>query len=221
VGTATRSFATVGGKGLAPSRMIVKGVRTLQGADSELLPDALELASKLKGSDVGSPIVDDDGHVLGIIANACVPVADQPCRAAPYGVPVSAIKAFLRTAPRDAVAPAPWLGIQGVADESGPARGVRVLGVHPRSPAAAAGLRGGRHASSADTVVAIDGAPVTSPEALSKAIGGKAVGDAVRVLVFGDGKYREVSLQLRAQPTERDAGRRVRPARRARPDPGY
>ena len=120
----------------------------------------------------------------------------------PYGVPVSAIKAFLRTVPTNAVPPAPWLGIQGASDDAGPVRGVRVLGVHPSSPAAAAGLHGGADKSTSDTVVAIDGAPVLTPEALAGSINTRAVGDTVRVLLYGGGKYREVSLVLKSAPED-------------------
>ena len=120
----------------------------------------------------------------------------------PYGVPVSAIKAFLKTAPANAVPPAPWLGIQGVADDSGAAKGVRVQSVHPRSAAAAAGLKGSNDRAKADTVVAVDGAPVTSPEALAETINQRAVGDSVQLLILGAGKYRQVTLTLRPAPAD-------------------
>ena len=106
---------------LAPSRTIIKGKKTLLGGDNELLPDALEMASRFKSTDIGSPIVDEKGDVVGMIAKACAPIPNQPCSRVPFGVPVSAIKAFLRTVPANAVPPAPWLGIQGVADDVGPA----------------------------------------------------------------------------------------------------
>jgi serine protease Do len=159
VGTQLRTFSTVGAKEVAPARTIVKGRTTLVGGDSELLQDALELASRFKPTDVGSPIIDDNGDVA-----------------------------------------APWLGIQGVADDVGPVRGVRLIGVHPKSPAAAAGLRGGADKAAADVVFAVDGSPVTTPEALAEAINQHAVGDSVQLLLFGGGKFRQVSLALRAAP---------------------
>jgi serine protease Do len=199
-GSQLRTFSMIGAKEVAPARTIVKGKTTLIGGDSELLQDALDLSSRFKQSDIGSPIVDDNGDVIGMIARACAPVPNQPCSQVPYGVPVGAIKAFLRTVPANAVPPAPWLGIQGVADEVGPVRGVRVISVHPKSPAAAAGLKGGSDKSAADTVVAVDGAPVTTPEALAETINQRAVGDGVQLLLFGGGKFRQVSLSLRSAP---------------------
>jgi serine protease Do len=231
VGTQLRTFSTVGAKEVAPARTIIKGRTTLVGGDSELLQDALELASRFKSTDVGSPIIDDNGDVVGMVARACAPVPNQPCTQVPYGVPVSAVKAFLRTVPAHAVPPAPWLGIQGVADDVGPVRGVRLIGVHPKSPAAAAGLRGGADKAAADVVFAVDGTPVTTPEALSEAINQHAVGDSVQLLLFGGGKFRQVSLALRAAPDNARAkvkavapkpqpARPPAPARKPVPSPG-
>jgi serine protease Do len=222
VGTQLRTFSTVGAKEVAPARTIVKGRTTLVGGDSELLQDALELASRFKSTDVGSPIIDDNGDVVGMVARACAPVPNQPCAQVPYGVPVSAVKAFLRTVPTNAVPPAPWLGIQGVADDVGPVRGVRLIGVHPKSPAAAAGLRGGADKAAADVVFAVDGTPVTTPEALAEAINQHAVGDSVQLLLFGGGKFRQVSLALRAAPDAARAKAKAvapKPAAPAAPPP--
>lgn len=200
-GASLRTFTPVAKGELAPSRLIVRGLRTMQGADSELLRDAIELGSRLKATDVGSPIIDDGGRVVGMVARACAPVPGQDCQTVPFGVPVTAVKAFLRTVPRSAVPPAPWLGLQGVAADAGPVRGVRVLKLHPRSAAAAAGLRAGSGELS-DVIVAVDGSPVMTPEALASAVNERAVGDSVELLLFGGGKFRQVSLALTAAPPE-------------------
>jgi serine protease Do len=89
-------------------------------------------------------------------------------------------------------------------------RGVRVRSVHPSSPAAAGGLRGGADQAKADLVVAVDGTPVTTPEELGAAINRHAVGDTVQMLLFGDGKYRLVTLALRESPAA--AGQAAKPA---------
>lgn len=201
-GLGLQTFSQIGKKNLALSRTIVKGTDTLLGGDSLLLRDAVELASQFKDSEIGTPILDAKGDVVAVVAKACAPNGADGCRPVAYGVPVTAIKAFLRTVPAGAVPPAPWLGIQGTAEDAGPARGVRVLSVHPSSPAAAAGLRGGNDKSTSDTVIAIDGVPVLTPEALAESINSRSVGDSVRVLLFGGGKYREVSLILKSAPDD-------------------
>lgn len=204
-GSDLRAFSLMGGNSLALSRTIVKGETTLLGGDSELLRDALEFASRFKDTDVGSPVIDSKGDVVALIASACAPVKDGPCLKVPYGVPVAAIKAFLRTVPAAAVPPAPWLGIQGVGEDTGVVRGVRVLEVHEASPAGAAGLSGGSDKATSDIIVAVEGSPTSTPEQLAQAINSRAVGDSVRLLVFGGGKFRELSLTLRSSPNSGSA----------------
>jgi serine protease Do len=211
-GSRVRAVVNVGDKSVAPSRVIVRGLRTLLGGDSELLRDGVDLGTRFTDKDRGSPIIDDQGRVVGLVAEACSPEGEgnQDCKRVPYGVPVSAIRAFLRTVPRDAVPPAPWLGIQGAAVDAGPVKGVRVLDVHPASPAGAAGLRGGK-GGDADVVVAVDGHPVEDPKALAEAIQRHAVGESVQLLVFGDGRFRSATLTLRAAP---EAGASEAPRRK-------
>ncbi|HVJ18416.1 MAG TPA: PDZ domain-containing protein, partial [Polyangiaceae bacterium] len=209
-GSAVRAFSLVSDKSLALARTIVKGQSTLLGGDSELLRDALELGSRFKTTEFGSPVLDDKGEVVAVVARACAPGAGQVCTQVPYGVPVSAVRAFLRNAPAGAVPPAPWLGIQGATAENGPARGVRVIGVHPQSPAAAAGLKSGS-ATDADLLVAVDGVPVPTPEALAEAVSKRAVGDNVDLLVFGQGRFRHLTLVLRAAPDSNDRPKKSPP----------
>jgi serine protease Do len=204
-GSSLHAFNVVGNKQLMLSRTLVKGTRTLVGGDAELLRDAVELTTQVKPGDVGSPILDATGDVMAIVARACAPLKEGSCTQVPFGVPVTAVKAFLQNVPANAVPPAPWLGIQGAAEDTGVVRGVRVLGVHPKSPAAAAGLKGGSDKSGADLVVAVNHVPVTTPEQLATQIGGHSVGDTVELLLFGGGKYRQVSVALRPSPNEKTA----------------
>lgn len=193
-----RSFAP--GKGKAqPAALVLKGRRSFLGGDDHLLRDVFEVGTRLSAKELGSPIVDDDGEVLGVIARACAPVEKGPCAPTPIGVPTDALKSFLRTVPATAVQPAPWLGIQGASDRVAGIPGVRVVSVSTEGPADEAGLKGGPDKSKSDLVVAVDDAPVTSPEALSRAVAAKGVGDRVRLLVF-NGKFREVTAVLRPAP---------------------
>jgi len=100
--------------------------------------------------------------------------------------------------PSNAVQPAPWLGLGGVPSESGNVKGVRVMGVAPGSPAEKAGLK--PSGDSPDTIVAVEGAPVETPEQLAAAIAKRSIGQTVKLLVFAQGKFREVVVTLRAAP---------------------
>lgn len=200
---AIRSYSAARGK-LAPGQMVIRGRRTLLGADDVSLPNAFELGSRVSPIDLGSPIIDEDGRVVSLLVRGCSPNEGRPCTPVAFGVPINAIRTFLKTVPATAVAPSAWLGIQGIADVGTVVKGVRVQSIFPDSPASEAKLLAG-DASVSDMIVAVDGAPVTTPEALSEAIRSQAVGAKVPLLLFGQGKYRQVTVVLRQAPDPRTA----------------
>jgi hypothetical protein len=138
----------------------------------------LLLGSNVGEDELGSPICDEGGDVIALVGQACDPAARQDCRLVPYGIPVSAIKRFLKGAPSREPLPAAWVGLRGVAGHSGSVGGVRVIAVEPGSPAEQAGLRAraesarGAPAEDAggDLIVAVADTPVTTPEELRDAI---------------------------------------------------
>jgi serine protease Do len=197
-----RSFSQGRGK-VGAVAMVLRSRKTLIGGDDKALDNAIELGSRVSPADLGAPIVDEEGRVVGIVGRACAPnEGGKPCTPVAFGAPTSAIRTFLRSVPPTAVAPAAWLGIQGAAETGAVAKGVRVLMVHPESPADEARLLGGDKSIS-DMILAVDGVPVTSPEMLADAIRGHAVGQKVPLMVFGQGKYRQVTVLLRAAPDPR------------------
>ncbi len=200
-----RGFA-MGGKGKpAVSQMVIRGRRNLLGADDATLANALELGSRISPLDLGAPIVDEEGRVVALLGRGCSPnEAGRPCTPVAFGIPINAIRSFLRTVPPSAVPPAAWIGIQGASEVGMFAKGVRVQSIHPDSPAAEAKLKAG-DASVSDMILAVDGVPVTTPEALAEVIRTHAVGEKVPLTVFGQGKYRQVTVVLRQAPDPRAA----------------
>ena len=198
--SAIKSFSFGKGNKLTSGPMVLKSLRSLLGADDKQIDNVIELGSRAVPTDLGSPILDEDGKVLGMLGRGCSPSAekDKPCTPVAFGVPLTAIKSFLKNVPATAVMPAPWLGIQGITDTSAIAKGVRVLTVHPDSPAEGAKLKGDK--SAGDVILAVAGTPVTSPDALAEAIKEYAIGDKVPLLVFSGGKYKTVNITLKAPP---------------------
>jgi serine protease Do len=200
-----KSFsAATKGKAASPAPMTLRGYRTLIGGDDKQLDQAIELGSRVMPNDLGSPIIDEEGRVIAVLGRGCAPNEGRPCTPVAFGIPISAIKGFLRSVPPTAVPPAAWLGIQGIAEAGGVAKGVRVMVVHPESPADEAQLKGGERGMG-DMILAVDGVPVTSPEALADAIRTHAVGEKVPLTIFSQGKYKQVTVNLRAAPGPRSA----------------
>jgi serine protease Do len=218
VGTPVRSILPGHGPRLAPTEVGVKGRVDAHARDGTPVDRLLDV--DVKGPVVaGAPLLDAAGSVVGVLVRECkgpaaaatspaLPwaawaasqdaadkAATAPCIAVVVGAPVAAIRSFLAKTPATAVAPTPWLGIRGERSDSGAVHGVRVMAVAPSSPAQKAGLR-----PDADVIVAADGRPIDTPETLGNAIGKHAPGDTVKLLVYGDDKFREVPVALRAAP---------------------
>lgn len=202
-----RSFSGAKGKPAAtPVELRTK--RSLIGGDDRVLEQALELGSRITAKDLGSPLIDERGRVVGVLGRACLPIEGKPCSPVAYGIPVSAIKGFLKTVPPDAVPPAAWLGIQGAPESSPVVKGVRVLSVAKGSPASEAKLKGGEKGAG-DMIVGVGGKPVTTTEELASAIKEHAIGEKVPLTVFSKGMYRTVDVVLKAPP---DTGAKAAPA---------
>jgi serine protease Do len=171
-----------------------KGRTDALSREGEALLNALDVELHNTLPIAGAPIVDGAGTVVGVIVRACrVAMLDASKASSPQiacaptliGAPVSALRSFLIHTPTNATAPAPWLGIVGQPDASGSVHGVRVMAVAPQSPAAKGGLKSNADRERSDLIIAVDGAPVDSPEKLADAIAKHAIGDTVKLLVFG------------------------------------
>jgi S1-C subfamily serine protease len=184
------------------------------------LPGILTLSEPAR-TPAGTALIDESGAVAALTVRICgqapAPATAFPAPSAPPSTPsgwgpvtcdipavapVSVLRGFLGRTPVDAVAPPPWLGIVGQpAQAAGDAvRGVRVVAVAAKSPAAVAGLRGNGDPAKSDVIIAVDGQPVASPEELGEKIATHAVGDKVKLQVLSGKTIRDLVVQLRAVP---------------------
>jgi len=210
-----KAFLPKAGK-LAASGINLKGRTDARSKEGDALPNVLDLDLKGIPGIPGAPLLDPNGKVVGVLVRACKDdgapkdgaaadksktdgkAAAPPCSPITIGAPVKALRGFLMATPATAVQPAPWLGLGGAPTESGNVKGVRVMGVAPGSPAEKAGLKA--TGDSPDTIVAVDGQPVETPEQLADVIAKRAIGQTVKLLVFSQGKFREAAVTLRAAP---------------------
>jgi len=172
----------------------VKGRVEARGKDGTALPSVLDMELS-PGAIPGAPILDGGGAVTAVVIRACTSLDAGPCTPRAVGAPVAMLRSFLVKTPAGAVQPAPWLGINGVSEANGPAKGVRVVAVAPQSPAEKGGLKAG-----ADLIAAVDGQPVDSPERMAELIGKHAPNDTVKLLVLSSEKFREVVIALKPAP---------------------
>jgi serine protease Do len=220
-GVELKAFLPKAGK-LAGVGIGLKGRTDARGKEGDPLRSVLDFDLKGIPGIPGAPILDPNGKVVGMLVRACKESAAQapdktdknpdkggqgqpsssdkptPCSPITIGAPVPALRGFLMKTPSNAVQPAAWLGLGGAPTESGNVKGVRVVGVTPGSPAEKAGLKVA--GDNPDTIVAVDGQPVETPEQLAELIARRAIGQTVKLLVFSQGKFREAPVTLRAAP---------------------
>ncbi|HEY0467898.1 MAG TPA: PDZ domain-containing protein, partial [Polyangiaceae bacterium] len=189
-GAKLHALSYVKDKQLGMADVTIKAKGAMRGGDSAELPDAYELASAPKATDLGAPLVNDQGEVVAILARACSLKDPVGCTLAPYAAPVSAVRDFLRAAPPRRHS---WLGLEVVTFDAGFARGVRVATLAADGPAANSGLRAGPPGVG-DVVLAVDGKPVATPEAFVDAVDNREPGGPARLTVLTEGRYREVLL---------------------------
>ena len=218
VGAVLHAMLPARGARLVPADAGVKGRVEARARDGEPMASMLDV--DLKGPAVaGAPLLDATGSVVAVLVRACKGAAPAspaaamgwaawaanqdpaakasavPCTPVIVGAPVAAIRSFLTKASAAPAATAPFLGIRGEAVQAGGVRGVRVTAVAPSSPAQEAGLR-----PNADVIVAADGRAIDAPEKLADALTRHVAGDTIKLLVFGDEKFREVPVDLRPPP---------------------
>lgn len=164
--------------------------RDLNGPGSDLL----QIDAVAPAMSAGSPVVDEQGRLLGIVAFNKEGQSQQ----ASFAVPASAIGALLdgrkRGGPEPVVIRRGVLGVYLTPNEKD---GNKVI-AHPvpDSPATAAGLREG------DEILAVDGQKVDSLKALGRLIRQHSAGQRVKIAIGRDGQGREIGAELAPAPAE-------------------
>lgn len=147
------------------------------------LVDLIQTDTAINPGNSGGPLLNLSGEVVGI--NTAVSGQGQNIGFAISIVPAQELIDQLRTGevPRHAL-----LGVSTRPAADG--TGAQVLAVEPGSAAAAAGIEVG------DVIVAVDDAPITSPQELGVAIAERRPGDDVTVTVQRDGRQVQLDTTL-------------------------
>jgi serine protease Do len=196
-----RAFVPKAGR-LSGTNVRLRAIVDAKSQDGQPLQSVMVLEPAPVTPPLGTPLIAPDGKAAGVMVRVCkgAEEASAPgCDPIVVGAPVYALRSFLMKTPASASVPAPWLGLGGVRTEENGVKGVRVVGLAPGSPAARAGLR--FDAPNPDTILAVDGQPVESPEQLAEAVSRRGIGETMKLLVVSQGKFRDVAVTLQAAPS--------------------
>ena len=164
---------------------IVSGTgRVIEGLTGFSVPDAIQTDAAINPGNSGGPLIDARGRVVGVNSQG---------RAAGVGFAVSAttVRRVVPQLIEDGRAESAYLGVT-IGPVTG--RGTRLSAVADDGPAATAGLRAG------DVVVRIGDRPATTEGAVASAIAAGRPGQRLAIRVVRDGRVRELTARLGAQP---------------------
>lgn len=149
-------------------------------------------------TELGSPLITSSGHLAALVTLGCVApleLADKGpvgCQLTRVGLASGALGEFLGMLELEPTHV--WFGLSGETTDTGWARGVRVTGVNPGSPAANAGLKASSETASGDVIVALDDIPVHDVAQLKAAFSTHHSGVERRLTVLREGKLVQLPI---------------------------
>jgi len=188
--------------------------RSLQPQEGRRLEDMIQTDAAINPGNSGGPLLDSHGAVIGI--NTAI-YGPQGNIGIGFALPINRAKAMLDEFQAKGRVTRPYLGIQTIyisgdaADDLGLPNegGLLIQRVEPGSPAAEAGLRGPTRTAIAgvyqigiggDFIIAVDGQPVESNDALQRALNRKRVGDTLEITVYRNGHTQRVRVKVGEAP---------------------
>jgi len=187
-------------------------------SENNRLEGLVQTDAAINEGNSGGPLLDSQGNVIGI--NTAILAPSGGNIGIGFAMPINRAKVMLEDFRTGKSFGRPRFGVSTVyiagdlAEELKlPASGgLLVQEVAPGSAAEKAGIRGYRDVVlvgnmrlgiGGDLITAIDGKPVTEPDAVTRAIGRKRPGDVVPVKIFRGGRTVDIQVKLGEVPEER------------------
>jgi putative serine protease PepD len=162
--------------------------RTIQAPNNFTINGAIQTDAAINHGNSGGPLLDADGHVIGI--NAQIESDSGGNDGVGFAIPSSIVQRVAQQLISSGKVAHAYLGVQ-LSDGNG---GAQVGQVVSGAPAADAGIRTG------DVVTAIDGKTITGADALVTAVDGKKPGDTVTLKVRRGGSTSDIQVKLGTRP---------------------
>ena len=183
--------------------------RTIRGENERTLEGLIQTDAAINPGNSGGPLLDSAGNVVGI--NTAILGPNGGNVGIGFAMPINRAKLLLddfqagRKRPRLGVSVVPIAGDYAEALSLPTQGGLLVQEVDADSPAARAGLRGGRREVQignaqllvgGDFIMSIDGQPVEHDDAISRALARKRTGDTLELSIFRNGRTVNVKVKL-------------------------
>ena len=190
--------------------------RRIRAENGFTIDDVIQTDAAINPGNSGGPLLDATGRVIGVNSQIATASGSEGNVGIGFAVPVNTIKRVVPALKEDGRIRRAYLGFEGRAVDVSleelnlkSAKGVLVQSVEPGSPADKAGLRGGATqgalngeviALGGDVLVAIDGTPVESMEAVVTLLADRKPGERVELRVERDGRPVTLEAELGERP---------------------
>lgn len=186
--------------GTATAGIVSAKARDVPGSGGQFV-DFLQIDAAINRGNSGGPTFDIYGRVIGV--NSAIISPTGASVGIGFAIPASVAKPITDRLMRGQAIERGYLGVRmgtmsddqraalGLADT---VKGVLIDSVTPGGPAEAGGLR------SEDVVVAINGLATETGNALSRVVAAAAVGDALRLDLYREGRRQTVTVRAGARP---------------------
>jgi S1-C subfamily serine protease len=191
--------------------------RKIQSEDRSDLEDMIQTDASINSGNSGGPLLDSQGNVIGI--NTAIYGPNGGSVGIGFAMPINRAKGMLEDfrsgrRPASTVIGVTTYSISGDWAEALrlPRTGGLLIGrVSPRTPAAAAGLRGATQQvrvgnylvpAGGDLITGVDGKRVEEQDAITRAISRKHAGDPLNLTIWRDGRSMDVKVTLSPQGDE-------------------
>jgi putative serine protease PepD len=162
--------------------------RTIDAPNNFTISGAIQTDAAINHGNSGGPLLDADGHVIGI--NAQIESDSGGNDGVGFAIPSSMVQRVAQQLIQSGKVSHAYLGVQ-LSDGTG---GAAVNQVASGGPAADAGVKNG------DVITAIDGKPVGTSDALVSAVDSHKPGDQVTLTVRRSGNQSEIKVKLGTRP---------------------
>ncbi|MCI3953141.1 MAG: 2-alkenal reductase, partial [Burkholderiales bacterium] len=177
--------------------------REIESLTQRTIQGVIQTDAAINPGNSGGPLLDSAARLIGV--NTAIFSPSGAFAGIGFAIPVDEVNRIVPRLIRDGKFIRPALGIQAAPPQFstslGIKKGVAVLGVLPRSPAQAAGIRPfqrgpGGEVIAGDVIIAIEGTPVGNIDELLNALERHQPGETVKVTVLREGKTIEIPVQL-------------------------
>lgn len=164
---------------------------------SESLDNLIQTDAAINPGNSGGPLLNSDGQVIGVDV-----ATTEGAQNIGFAIPINSVKSIVDEFVQKGTVSRPFLGIRyrfiskDVAILNEVPQGAYVQEVVDGSSASKAGIQAG------DIIINIDGQRVDTETKISEVIASKKIGDSMNLIVWNDGKERQVTANLQELPNQ-------------------